>query len=66
MTALNAGRSRLVGQFPLVLFVPNVWALKQRNHEPLRVHEDQLRCSDLCFHRVDKEEDGYGTTPVNV
>ena len=34
---------------PLILFVPDVGALEQGNHKPLRMHEDGLRCADLSF-----------------
>ncbi len=34
----------------MVLFIPNVRTLKERHDEPLRLHEDCLRCANLCFH----------------
>jgi hypothetical protein len=38
--------------FPLVLFVPNVGSLEQRNHEPLRLHEHHLGSANLGLHRT--------------
>jgi hypothetical protein len=39
--------------FPLVLFIPHVWPLKERNDESLGLHEDKLRRADLCFQATD-------------
>jgi hypothetical protein len=37
-------------RLPLVFFVPDVRALEQRDHKPLGLHEDHLRCTDLSLH----------------
>jgi hypothetical protein len=37
-------------RLPLVLQVPDVGALEQRNDQPLGLHEDHLRRADLGFH----------------
>jgi hypothetical protein len=42
--------SNIVPQrFPLVLLIPNIAPLEERNNEALRPHEYQLRCTDLCL-----------------
>ncbi|KQH76195.1 hypothetical protein AO501_23255 [Mycobacterium gordonae] len=37
-------------RFPLILQVPHIGSLEQRNDQPLWLHEDQLGCSYLCVH----------------
>jgi len=39
-------------RFPLVLLVPDVWALEKRNQQPLGHIEDRLRRLDRGLHRV--------------
>ena len=38
-------------RLPLVLLVPDVGPLEQRDDQPLRLHEDQLRSSNLGIHQ---------------
>jgi hypothetical protein len=39
-------------RLPLVFLVPDVRSLEQRNRQPLRLHEHELRIPDLCLHCV--------------
>ena len=51
MSTLFGNANHVVPQrLPLVLFVPHVRSLEQRHDQPLRLHEDHLRCSTLGFH----------------
>src|SRR5262249_34966463 len=37
-------------RFPLVLLVPHVGSLKERDNQPLRLHKDHLGRTDLGLH----------------
>ena len=47
-------------RLPLVLFIPDVGSLEQRDNKPLRLHEHHLRRSDLSLQRLLSSSALYG------